>query len=419
MSNLPNHPEAGVIDSLPPVKIDVFCTKSQEAVKKIVADRRTARANISLFDGSGEDTIDYYAERSSPDLLIVEIPGDGDEIVFILDQLAAVCTAETKVIIIGEVNDINTYRRVIDLGVSDYLAHPIGAVQLLSSIAAIFGSSHGESKHLGRTIAFIGARGGAGSSTVAHNLSWHIARLTQRKVLLADFDFAFGTLALACNLDAAPGSYDLIASKDRLDEKLFERLCIKYDETMSVLLAPSTPDRDYPDQPELYTNLVQLARRMSAIFAIDLPHIWTPWKKAVLLEADDIVITATPDLASLRNCKTMLDVLRGHRENDRKPFLLLNQTGTVKTQISSSDYEKLLGIEPIIDIPFDAASFSNAATTGMRLVEVSPRLRSSIGFETAAKIITGVQQSSSTKKSGMSLSSLMSGSIMSSLKGGR
>ena len=91
-----------------------------------------------------------------------------------LDQLAEVCDAGTRVIVAGRVNDVTLYRELTKRGVSEYLITPIGTLDVVRAICSLFSSP--DAKPVGRIIAVVGAKGGVGASTVAHNIAWAIGR---------------------------------------------------------------------------------------------------------------------------------------------------------------------------------------------------------------------------------------------------
>ena len=87
----------------------------------------------------------------------------------------------------------------------------------------------------------------------------------------------------------------------RLDDVLLDRLLIKRGDHLSLFTAPAALDRDYDAVPEAYEAVIDAVRQSTPCVIVDMPHIWTPWVKSCLIAADDIVMVATPDLASLRN----------------------------------------------------------------------------------------------------------------------
>ena len=121
-----------------------------------------------------------------------------------------------------------------------------------------------------------------------------------------------------------------------------------------------------------------------------------------LSKADKVIITATPDLASLRNTKNLVDTLAELRPNDEKPYLVLNQCNIPKRpEISAEDFTQPLGIEPAIIIPFDPPLFGLAANNGQMIDETDPKSEIAASFEQLAQIITGRREIEAPVKKSM------------------
>ena len=114
---------------------------------------------------------------------------------------------------------------------------------------------------------------------------------------------------------------------ERIDEVYLDRLLAQCAEHLSLLAAPSTLDRVYDFDPDAFTQLIDTAQRSAPLLVLDVPHVWTGWTKNTLIQADEVVITATPELANLRNTKNLVDMLKQLRPNDPPPKLIINQAG--------------------------------------------------------------------------------------------
>ena len=260
---------------------------------------------------------------------------------------------------------------------------------------------------LGNTIAFIGAKGGVGSSTIAHNIAWAISSNFESDVILTDLDLAFGTANIDFDQDPAQGVAEAVFSSDRIDETFLDRLLAKCSDHLSLLTAPSTLDREYDFDADDFTQLLEVAQRGTPNVIVDLPHIWTGWVRQILSAADKVVITATPDLASLRNTKNLVDTLAELRPNDGKPYLVLNQCNVPKRpEISVADFTQPLGMEPSIIIPFEPALFGLASNNGQMISETDSKSDVSASIDLFAQILTDRREiEAPTKKS---LGSIMS-----------
>ena len=160
-----------------------------------------------------------------------------------LDELAPVCDASTRVIIIGRMNDVGLYRELVRRGVSDYLIAPVGALQVVRTVCGLFSAP--DAKPVGRVIAVVGAKGGVGASTIAHNIAFSIARDQMLDSVVTDLDLAFGTAGLDFNQDPPQGIAEAVFSPDRIDNAFIDRLLSKCTDHLSLLAAPATLDHVY------------------------------------------------------------------------------------------------------------------------------------------------------------------------------
>lgn len=378
---------------IPRITIHAFCDSSAvaELIECASRDRFMSRTRVSVRMGGMAAAVELYQHSSSPNLVLVESRLDSPTLLVQLDQLALVCDPSTRVMIIGHTNDIALYRELIKRGVSEYLLAPVDPVALISAISRVYGE--GSTGKIGKNFAFIGAKGGVGSSTIAHNVGWTLAHHLRSDVVLADMDLPFGTASLDFNLDTDQGVAEAIQDTSRLDEVLFDRLLTKYNDHLSLLAAPVTLARPFDLHENTMEPLLDVAQASVPFTVLDLPHSWPAWVRNVLIAAEEIVITAVPDLASLRNAKNMLEVLTRARPNDPPPKLVLNQVGLPKRpEIKVREFAKSLQLEPIACIPFDAQLFGAAANKGQVVAEASSGAVASKAFVDIAEAITSRQE---------------------------
>ncbi|HEY2743801.1 MAG TPA: CpaE family protein [Polyangia bacterium] len=374
----------------PRVSIQAFCATVETAasVQAAAEDRRMAKAHLRVQMGGAPAAAEAYRSSPTPNVIMIEAETRAEDILASLDELADVCDEGTRVIVIGRFNDITLYRALLQRGVSEYLIAPVRALDVVGAICGLFSSP--DAKPVGRVLAVVGAKGGVGASTVAHNIAWAIARDLSLDAVVADLDLAFGTAGLDYNQDPPQGVADAVFSPDRIDTAFIDRLLSKCTDHLSLLAAPATLDRVYDFTPEAFEPVFDALRASVPCVVLDVPHIWTGWTKRVLIGADDILIVAAPDLANLRNAKNMVDLLRGARPNDRRPLYCLNQVGVPKRpEIKPADFAKALEDDPIAVIPFEPPVFGTAANNGQMIAEVASGHRTAEMFRHLAQVMTG------------------------------
>ncbi len=374
---------------IPRITIQAFCEDQGTAdiLQQAAADRRLAKAHTTVQMGGIPAAIAFFQNAATPNLIIVESIYDREPLLKDVDRLAEVCDAGTKVIVIGHVNDVVLYRELMAKGVSEYLVGPLRPIQVMEAIADIYISPDAEP--VGQVIAFVGARGGAGSSTLCHNVGWAMSKALRSDVAIADFDLPFGTAALDFNQDPAQGIAEALSDPERLDSVLLDRLLSKCSDRLALFAAPGTLEWEYDLEPRACNRVVDEVRQNLPYALLDVPHLWTSWAKDVILQADEVVITATPDLASLRNTKNLLELIRPARANDGPPHVVLNQVGMPKRpEIPVPDFAQAIGVQPAAVIEFDAHLFGTAANNGQMIEEINDKARQAETFRELAFLLT-------------------------------
>jgi pilus assembly protein CpaE len=393
---------------IPRITIQAFCDTPEIAgtIETAASDRRMSRAHVKVHTGGLNAASEFYRSAPTPNLIMVESRLPFDEMVGTLDSLAEVCDAGTKVMVIGHSNDVRLYRELLKRGVSEYLVAPVDVMSIIAGISSIYRDP--SSDKLGQVYAFIGAKGGVGSSTVAHNVAWTMARLIGSDVILADLDMAFGTAGLDFNLDPPQGIADAVYGVDRLDEVLLDRLLAKCEDHLSLLAAPAALDKAYDFGEDSFEQMLEIVQANVPTVVLDVPHLWTAWVRKTLIAADEVIVTAVPDLANLRNAKAIVDLLRQARPNDTPPKLILNQVGVPKRpEIKPDDFAAALQLTPIATIPFDPLLFGTAANNGQMVAEASAKTTVSDLFADVAQVVSGRKELKKARKKGLELGGLL------------
>ena len=375
---------------VPRISIDAFVEfpDTGAALQRAGSDRRLAKAHLSVQLGGINAAVEHFQGQVTPNLLIVETRLNGQAALEELDRLAEVCDPSSKVIVVGRVNDVELYRELMRRGASEYLVAPLNPLHLIEVISGLY--TDPEAAPIGRVVTFIGSRGGAGSSSLSHNVGWCIAEELRINTTIVDLDLPFGTTGLDFNDEPSQGVADALSAPERLDDVLLDRLLVKRGDHLSIFSTAAMIDRDYEAPADAYESVLDAVRQSTPCVIVDVPHLWTPWVRSTLIAADDIVLVATPDLASLRNTKNMVEILRQSRPNDSPPKLVLNQIGVAKRpEIPVKDFAETIGVEPALVMNFEPHLFGQAANNGKMLNELAPKSAAAGGIRRLAELVTG------------------------------
>lgn len=376
--------------SVPKISIHLFCVSDgvRAMAEHAFSDRRMARATTHVLDGSISAAIERYRTDLAPDLIVIEIDGEREQTLAELDGLADLCPPATRLILIGARNDVDFYRELIGRGVSDYLLDRQEPIMLIRVIARLY-ASHNDGK-VGRVLAFIGASGGAGASSLAQNVAATLANEQAAHTLLLDLDLAFGSASLNMNIQNAQGAQQALQAGERLDDVFLERLLVPRSRHFSVLVSPVSLVGDAAPAEAALLRLVDVAASLAPFLVIDLPRQWTSAARRLAHLADECVVVAEPTLLSLRNAKMLMEAIAEQRVNDTPPHYVINKKGMrQRRELDAGTFEQTLSQAPISGIDHQPAIFSRAENEGSLVADALPRSQAADSFRSIAWALSG------------------------------
>ena len=375
---------------IPRITIQAFCEHSQTAqlVEAAIHDRRMSKVALTTHNGGLDGAVETYKSNPTPNLILVETSLPPSEIPAALSRLAEVCDATTRLIVLGHANDVVLYRELIRSGVSEYIVLPTSAQSIVNVITELFAAEG--AAPIGRTIGFVSAKGGAGGSTVAHNVAWAISQSLRQDVLILDMDLAFGTAGLNFNQDPPHGIADAVGASQKMDGVLLDRLMSKAANHINLLTAPVSLDQTYDFGERDFEQVVELSQKTTPVVILDIPHMWNAWVRHTLATIDEIVIVAEPDLANLRNAKNLADTIKALRPTETEPLLVINKQGVPRRpEISAAEFATSIECRLLGQLGFDAATFGTAANNGQMIAEIAANNRANDVYRLIGMHVTG------------------------------
>lgn len=362
-----------------------------EAAQAVGKDPHLSRNQIEIHEGGVLEAAQVLSEIRSPDVLIV---GDciDDDVWTRLERLSESVEPECKVIVVGPKDSISVYRELTAEGVSDYLGGKVGPQDLLQAIQRLYSTEKSLPK--GKLILSMPSSGGAGGSTVAavfaHELSKQVG-----DALLFDLDVNMGTAALALGLDVRDSVADAL-SNPGLDLAMLERFIVR-DQNLKVLSTYGTLRSGLNIDPEIVEHGIFAAQTIAKAVVVDLPKGWTNLHQRLIPFADEILVVATPELASLRNARMLVDEINTRRPDGAPVRVLMNKAGLAKgAEYSGQDLPEALGSAPNAVIPWDPIPLVSALANGKSIAEATGKAVAAL--KAAAREISGAGKSGQTRK---------------------
>lgn len=293
--------------------------------------------------------------KNTPQFILIDIGSAEKEILPDIDILAEHCEADTRVVIIGNVNDVTFYRELRQRGIMEYFTRPVRVTDIQ---IAFFTDEDGNGRG-GKVFSFIGSAAGDGSSTIALNTAYSLANDYKKSVVLVDMDYQFGMVAKNLDLAANFGIKELFEHPDRgIDNALVDRMLVSYGNTKLKIIAAPNELKILPTlNKDTIQSLIQTLRMEYDVVVLDLPHLWAPWVSTTLSLSTRVVLVAQLWLRSVTHSSRILNVLRAGGVNNEKLSLVINRSGAkFKEAISARDFER------VCDLPI-SHYFSNDTRT--------------------------------------------------------
>ncbi len=354
---------------LPSATVDLFLKDhaTMEAAKALEGDWRFARVTIRINEGNVENAIELYSETPSPEILMIETDTTDDSFIGRLGELSGHCKETTSAVIIGPVNDVNLYRKLTAMGVSDYLVRPVPMDTLGDVIAQSLIEKLGTSGS--RLIAVVGAKGGVGASAIAQVMAWGATDRLSQKTLLLDGAGAWSSLGVGIGFEPVASTAEAIKAVSAKDNDSLRRMLYQASDKLAILATGTEPMLESPATIGQFEEILNMTMTSYPLVIVDLSAAIPAVKKAVLTRAHEIVIVTTPTLSSLRSARALLmETKKSHGGQGGNIDLIVNMAGLAPgKEVAKPDIKAALEADPQIVINFDPKLFIGLESEGKKI----------------------------------------------------
>tara|TARA_B100000508_G_scaffold104457_1_gene82764 strand:- start:805 stop:2046 length:1242 start_codon:yes stop_codon:yes gene_type:complete len=354
---------------LPESGVDLFIKdkETMEAARALSDDWRFARVSVSVEEGNVETAIQSYQETKSPSLVIIETDVTDESFVAKLETLASQCAEGTHAIVIGPVNDINLYRHLTSIGISDYLVKPVPKETLSEVIANSLIENLGASGS--RLIVTIGAKGGVGTSSLTQALAYGLSENADKKTFLMDAAGGWSSLSVNMGFDPVTTLQEAVSAASTQDWDVLGRMIHKTNDKLSVLASGAESMLEPSVHAQQYEELLDMVMGSYPVVIADLSNSIPSLKKIVLERAHQVFIVTTPSLSSLRAARTLIQEVKTlHGGDAAKIELVVNMEGALSSkEISKKDIEASLEFKPSAIVSFDPKLFFTSENEGKKI----------------------------------------------------
>ena len=335
---------------------------TREAVSRAVAQLGWSNAKVRA---GGLDVARRSIDITAPPSLVLVDLSDANDPVEGMHELAQLCGPSTRFLAIGSINDVTLYRQLVGLGVADYLVKPVSSELLCEAFTAAMRSyaSPGEARQT-RLFAFVGARGGVGTTTLAVSTAWLLAHEFKLRTALIDLDLHFGNLALSLDLEPGRGLREALENPERTDSMLLASAMVTEGEKLPILATEEPLEEQLAFDGGAVAPLLAALSQDYDCLVVDLPRSLDAMARQVIALADSTIVVTDLSLSALRDTVRIGDLAKA-LEARSKPLLVANQVGADhRGEIGRPEFERGVGGSLDLAVPFDVKAVVAAAHAG-------------------------------------------------------
>lgn len=399
---------------LPTAQVDIFVTNEETlaAAKKLDSDWRFARVKINVHNGDISTSLEHYQTNASANIIVVETPTTEQEFVAQLESLSGLCSEGSAAIVIGPVNDVNLYRELTSMGVSDYLVNPVAEDILSEIIASTIIDTMGTKGS--RLLSFIGAKGGVGTSTIAHIVAKGLATPHEHKTLLLDVSGGWSPLPASFGFEPAGTLLEAAKAASQGDQDTLNRMLYNVNDKLTVLSVGAEPLLENSVTADSLEKLIDFLMTTYPFVIADLSGSAMTVKKSVSRRSHKLFVVTTPTLTALRTARSLIQELKDVHGHDDAPIeFILNMVGAVSgKEVSRKDLEQATDYKTSLVIQHLPKVFMTAENEGKEITAMKE------GQDVVAKILALLNEYLKDNKDNSSSSSGIVDGLLKKFKGG-
>ena len=328
--------------------------------------------------------------RKQPDVLVLDLRGHAHVPAAL--PILKKHHPSTGVLIVADRLEPALLLEAMRVGVTEVVATPLVANDIEAAInrLAVLRSVKPDS---GMALAFVGAKGGVGTTTVAVNVAATLARLVPGSTLLMDLHVASGDAAVFLGAEPRFSIVDALENTHRLDEAFFKNLVVKTKAGVDLLAASERMMTSAPN-PRRIRTLLDMAERHYRYVILDTPR----WDAAVLDSLEGIrqlVIVTNQELATVRSASRMAATL-GQRHGKDKLTVVMTRPDR-HAAIGHEDVERALGVKVKHTFPGDYRRALEALNKG-RPLALDNQHELATALERLARSLAGLDKPSAGNK---------------------
>ena len=305
------------------------------------------------------------ADGGTADIAVVDGRDDVPAAVTLVERLRA-ADATTGIFFVASDSNPDAILRSMRAGANEFFTWPPAKDALDEGIKRTAGRRAASAPPQATTMVFFGAKGGAGTTTMAVNCAVEVARLSKRPTVIVDLKPGLGEVSLFLGVRSRYTLLDALDNLHRLDADFLRELVVKHKSGLEMLAGSDLFDRPGPGDSSALEEVFKLLGRQYEYIIIDAGSQMNPCSVSALYTADMIGLVANPDVPCVRNAQRLLDRIGQLGPCAERVKILLNRAAE-PYPIPPAQLQSALGQPIFHTFPSDYKAVSSALNSGVPL----------------------------------------------------
>ena len=351
------------------------------------------RSHLSEYRVQDTDSATDWLGSPAPDICIVDFDRDRRRAALAAESIHS-AAPETAVFAVSTDAQPDLIIQAMRSGCSEYLLKPMGREQLLNAVARVGGRRKDRLQPFkAQVLAFMGAKGGCGVTSVVTQLGAMLANSFSKKTLIVDLHPDFGDAALYLGLTKYRYHFfELVENNDRLDAELLGSFLAHHSSGLDLIPAPEGTDAPRRILPGAVAQTFEFLRMRYDFILVDMAPGLSDENLEMIRHCDQLHVVTVSEVSALRNVVRHLDYLT-RKEIPRERFRVVLNRHQKRALISDTEIEKTIGQRIFWKVPNQYAHVVKAINGGDPVAQLSSsdvtknlrELASSLGAKPAAQ----------------------------------
>jgi pilus assembly protein CpaE len=329
-----------------PLSVLTICVDEDTAqsVRFFAESTPLIRIQLRRNEYRTQDTepIREYMGDPLPDVCLVDFDRQRHSAAATAEQIHA-AAPESAIFAISDQRQPERIIEAMRSGCSEYLVKPLDREQLLNAVARVAARRKEKKEtYTGQVLAFIGAKGGCGVTTLATQFGALLASSLHRKALVLDLHPDFGDAALYLGLTKTNYHFfELLENIHRLDTDFLHSFLVHHSSGLDLIPAPEGSGGSGEIVPGTLMQTVDFLRQRFEFVIADLPPGLNDDNLEFIRACDQLYLVTVAEVSAVRNVVRQMEYFERKDIPKDKIRVILNRHQK-RSVVSDEQIEKVI-----------------------------------------------------------------------------